>query len=96
MIGQNVLLELAEGDKVQVYVNTASGLFDHKNSHYTQVTSTKTLVVTLLTLQGHLVMSCTKPIKNKTVYLCYFILLRNASENGKLITVFVFFLANFY
>lgn len=37
MIGQNVLLELVEGDKVQVYVNTASGLFDHKNSHYTQV-----------------------------------------------------------
>ncbi len=36
MIGQNILLELVEGDKVQVYVNTASGLFDHKNSHYTQ------------------------------------------------------------
>jgi hypothetical protein len=36
MIGQNLLLELVEGDKVQVYVNTASGLFDHKNSHYTQ------------------------------------------------------------
>ena len=36
MIGQNILMELVEGDKVQVYVNTASGLFDHKNSHYTQ------------------------------------------------------------
>ena len=36
MIGQNILLELVEGDKVQVYVNTASGLFDHKNSHYMQ------------------------------------------------------------
>ena len=36
MVGQNVLLELVEGDKVQLYVYTSSGISDHKNSHYTQ------------------------------------------------------------
>ena len=36
MVGQNVLLELIEGDKVQLYVYTSSGISDHKNSHYTQ------------------------------------------------------------
>ena len=36
MIGQNVLMELQEGDKVQVYLYTSSGITDHKNSHYTQ------------------------------------------------------------
>jgi hypothetical protein len=36
MIGQNILLELVDGDKVQLYVNTSSGISDHKNSHYTQ------------------------------------------------------------
>ena len=36
MVGQNVLLELVEGDKVQLYVYTSAGITDHKNSHYTQ------------------------------------------------------------
>ena len=36
MIGQNVMMELVEGDKVQIYLNTHSGITDHKNSHYTQ------------------------------------------------------------
>merc|ERR1719317_554961 len=36
MIGQNVLMELLEGDKVQLYLYTSSGITDHKNSHYTQ------------------------------------------------------------
>ena len=36
MVGQNVLLELVEGDKVQLYVYTSAGVFDHKSSHYTQ------------------------------------------------------------
>ena len=36
MVGQNVLLELIEGDKVQLYVYTSAGITDHKNSHYTQ------------------------------------------------------------
>ena len=36
MIGQNVLLELVEGDKVQLYAYTATGITDHKASHYTQ------------------------------------------------------------
>ena len=36
MVGQNILLELIEGDKVQLYVYTSSGISDHKNSHYTQ------------------------------------------------------------
>ena len=36
MVGQNILLELVEGDKVQLYVYTSSGISDHKNSHYTQ------------------------------------------------------------
>ena len=36
MVGQNVLLELIEGDKVQLYVYTGAGISDHKNSHYTQ------------------------------------------------------------
>lgn len=36
MIGQNVLLELVEGDKVQLYVHTSTAISDHKNSHYTQ------------------------------------------------------------
>ena len=36
MVGQNLLLELIEGDKVQLYVYTGAGISDHKNSHYTQ------------------------------------------------------------
>ena len=40
MVGQNVLLELVEGDKVQLYVYTSSGISDHKNSHYTQFIGT--------------------------------------------------------
>ena len=40
MVGQNVLLELVEGDKVQLYVYTAAGITDHKNSHYTQFIGT--------------------------------------------------------
>ena len=36
MIGQNILMELVEGDKVQIYINTSTGITDHKNSHYTQ------------------------------------------------------------
>ena len=40
MVGQNVLLELIEGDKVQLYVYTATGISDHKNSHYTQFIGT--------------------------------------------------------
>ena len=36
MVGQNILLELIEGDKVQLYIMTSSGISDHKNSHYTQ------------------------------------------------------------
>lgn len=36
MIGQNVLLELIVGDKVQIYTYTATGITDHKNSRYTQ------------------------------------------------------------
>lgn len=36
MVGQNILMELLEGDKVQLYVYTSSGISDHKNSHYTQ------------------------------------------------------------
>ena len=36
MIGQNVLLELVPGDKVQIYAYTATGLTDHKSSRYTQ------------------------------------------------------------
>ena len=36
MVGQNLLLELVEGDKVQLYVYTGAGISDHKNSHYTQ------------------------------------------------------------
>lgn len=36
MIGQNVLLELVEGDKVQLYAYTSTGITDHKASHYTQ------------------------------------------------------------
>ena len=36
MIGQNVLLELNSGDKVQIYAYTSTGITDHKNSRYTQ------------------------------------------------------------
>jgi hypothetical protein len=36
MIGQNVLMELVEGDKIQLYAYTSTGLTDHKASHYTQ------------------------------------------------------------
>ena len=36
MLGQNVLLELTTGDKVQLYAHTGTGLTDHKNSRYTQ------------------------------------------------------------
>ncbi len=36
MVGQNVLMELLEGDKVQLYVYTSAGISDHKTSHYTQ------------------------------------------------------------
>ncbi len=32
MLGQNVLLELVEGDRVQLYAYTATGIFDHKSS----------------------------------------------------------------
>jgi len=34
-------------------------------------------------------------IKTYNMYLCYFLLRSNAPENGKLMAVFVFFLANF-
>ena len=40
MVGQNVLLELIMGDKIQLYVYTVAGISDHKNSHYTQFIST--------------------------------------------------------
>ena len=36
MIGQNVLMELVEGDKIQLYAYTSTGITDHKASHYTQ------------------------------------------------------------
>lgn len=36
MIGQNILLELQVGDRVQVYAYTSTGITDHKNSRYTQ------------------------------------------------------------
>jgi len=36
MIGQNILVECSQGDKVQVYAYTSTGLTDHKNSRYTQ------------------------------------------------------------
>lgn len=36
MLGQNILLELLEGDKIQLYAYTSTGITDHKNSHYTQ------------------------------------------------------------
>ena len=36
MIGQNVLMELVEADKVQLYAYTSTGITDHKASHYTQ------------------------------------------------------------
>ena len=36
----NVLLELLEGYKVQLCVNTSTGISDHKNSHYTQFIGT--------------------------------------------------------
>jgi len=34
------------------------------------------------------------PTKNKNVYLCYFLFHRNANENGKLMTFFIFFLSS--
>ena len=37
MISQSILLELAVGDTVQVYMYTSSGITDHKNSRYTHL-----------------------------------------------------------
>ena len=37
MISQSILLELAAGDTVQLYMYTSSGITDHKNSHYTHL-----------------------------------------------------------
>lgn len=37
MISQSILLELAVGDTVQLYMYTSSGITDHKNSRYTHL-----------------------------------------------------------
>ncbi|CAB4067941.1 unnamed protein product [Lepeophtheirus salmonis] len=36
MIGQNIVLEVCKGDRIQIYAYTSTGITDHKNSRYTQ------------------------------------------------------------